>query len=56
MKKDDETLGIDPEFTRPGVLSLLKQMKALTVQLTHDHDLGDGSGCEYPFQLPADVM
>jgi hypothetical protein len=47
MKKDDATLGIDPEFTRPGILCLLTQLKALADQLGGYHR------CEYPFQLPA---
>jgi hypothetical protein len=46
MKKDDATLGIDPKFTRPGVLCLLKKLKKLIDQLA------DSNGCEYLFKLP----
>ena len=49
LKKDDATLGIDPEFTRPGVLYLLKQLSVLAGNLAEAHR------CEYPFQLPADL-
>lgn len=46
MAKTDAELAIDPEFTRPGVLCLLDQMKKQFQDLSQAHD------CKYRFKTP----